>query len=677
MLEMGSLVEQSSMLLTRFHAEFWKDIEDFLGLHPSRYYLEETCSSIYNCLPRRRIAVSPDAFVEIVWAKLLNPDLLRICSNQPVSRPVLDAIGSQIPLRKRHVHFKDYIYGRSAEELMASEYNSWYQITESCIFQDDVEFLSFLFSHGLFDPSSPDAVAYDWTQTLKECSRFRATRCERWLHQRTHVRAFYTDNDRYAHERVPDRLTEEDWIARHGSIITDGLVRRISPERLCVLLEEGAAIEEGTVLLTPIFEVLCKTGDFCRWEPVITALLKRDPECGRTPFLHCMYTTAFPEYVYRVPVKPLGFLRSQGPPRRSLWSNRKVMEVRPLLKFPPVAIDTRDSLIDPDWYARTIDPEEAEAFNRLVDLFARSSDDDGENLFGETALVEWTSECPVLSGTLNDRRPETIENIHIMLNGCANVNAAIEDGVTALYHCVWFWGEMSEQAKFLLENGALVAPENGRSCLVAAASWPDSQELLSSLLGYASREEIDRIDHFAVKPEGYAAIHMAAEKGTLETVSLLNERKANLNLGTGLFHQTPIQIALLRQDPVGVSIAEHLAGSGADLNARDVYGRTCLFVACILGNDSMVNWLLTNGADPGIPDIHGVLPVDISSFCSKSSEADCFSVVLYEGQSSSRRMSAGGHRACLEILASVSPFAVTHRSDDFYKQTYRLGRRGP
>ena len=63
--------------------------------------------------------------------------------------------------------------------------------------------------------------------------------------------------------------------------------------------------------------------------------------------------------------------------------------------------------------------------------------------------------------------------------------------------------------------------------------------------------------------------------------------------------------------------ADLLLKYGADIDAKDDWGKTAIFRAIVQNKVAIVDWLIKNGADLTIPDNHGVRPIDIARFCAK------------------------------------------------------------
>nr|UZH84476.1 P105 [Sinohyriopsis cumingii] len=96
--------------------------------------------------------------------------------------------------------------------------------------------------------------------------------------------------------------------------------------------------------------------------------------------------------------------------------------------------------------------------------------------------------------------------------------------------------------------------------------------------------------------DGFAPVHLAAQKENLNAMKLLVYGKADINLPDGKSGQTPLHHAVEADD---MSVAGYLIlEASADLNLRRFDGNTSLHIACGRGNVGMVALLMAGGADP-------------------------------------------------------------------------------
>ncbi|KAL1242884.1 L-asparaginase [Trichinella spiralis] len=93
----------------------------------------------------------------------------------------------------------------------------------------------------------------------------------------------------------------------------------------------------------------------------------------------------------------------------------------------------------------------------------------------------------------------------------------------------------------------------------------------------------------------------AVRNGHMEIIDLLRKTGAHLSLN-------PLQVSIYLSMSAVANDVEQLKAwkaAGADLNCRDYDGRSVLHVACSLGRDEVVEFLLKNNADPFAVDSNG------------------------------------------------------------------------
>ncbi|CEM28323.1 unnamed protein product [Vitrella brassicaformis CCMP3155] len=99
---------------------------------------------------------------------------------------------------------------------------------------------------------------------------------------------------------------------------------------------------------------------------------------------------------------------------------------------------------------------------------------------------------------------------------------------------------------------------------------------------------------------GRTPFHLGCYSENRNVVSILLHSKPSLIHATDKHERTGLYYAVLSRHWSGQDITKLLLAKGADVNARDLYGRTPLHYACEDGQSKVVPLLLRNGADPHI-----------------------------------------------------------------------------
>lgn len=148
-----------------------------------------------------------------------------------------------------------------------------------------------------------------------------------------------------------------------------------------------------------------------------------------------------------------------------------------------------------------------------------------------------------------------------------------------------------------------------RSCLAAF----EREESLHAAINAGDADKVrqlirEGVDVNATLTDGWRPLTLAAYHNELEIAKILIEAGADVNSGLGLWHpfqgSTPLLYALKNREFV-----ELLLASGADVNARDYYGRTAFMWASALHNTSLVERLMEAGAEVNGADKEGVAPL--------------------------------------------------------------------
>jgi len=109
-------------------------------------------------------------------------------------------------------------------------------------------------------------------------------------------------------------------------------------------------------------------------------------------------------------------------------------------------------------------------------------------------------------------------------------------------------------------------------------------------------------------------LQQAAEIGALPTLHKLIVCEGQDVNTTGSYHRSLLQLCLYsstcRVPENRGDIAKYLLESGGNVNHRDIYRRTALHYAVILGDPKIVQLLLEKGANPELRDESGLSPID-------------------------------------------------------------------
>lgn len=107
-------------------------------------------------------------------------------------------------------------------------------------------------------------------------------------------------------------------------------------------------------------------------------------------------------------------------------------------------------------------------------------------------------------------------------------------------------------------------------------------------------------------------VHLAAETGSLEGLKYAIELDAEgLLLATGIYSQTPLHCAAIREDEAVVDVIELLCKSGVNPNVLDKDGRTALFRAT---HPLACGALIKAGAKPDLVCMHGARALGVFLF---------------------------------------------------------------
>jgi hypothetical protein len=139
----------------------------------------------------------------------------------------------------------------------------------------------------------------------------------------------------------------------------------------------------------------------------------------------------------------------------------------------------------------------------------------------------------------------------------------------------------------LFVSGVESTIERIRSRTTSNMSYSAEAEAAADAAFQAAHPDADRL--------GLTPLHRAANRGDLAAVESLLAKGADVN-ACALAKQTPLHLAVTRE------IAQLLLSKGAQIEARDRWGRTPLFWAAGAGRKDVVEVLLAGGAQADAPE---------------------------------------------------------------------------
>jgi len=175
-----------------------------------------------------------------------------------------------------------------------------------------------------------------------------------------------------------------------------------------------------------------------------------------------------------------------------------------------------------------------------------------------------------------------------------------------------------------------------------AVAMPTSEHHLNNQVLQAHFQDISAQDRLGMTP-----LHWACRRATLVAVELLIQWNADLEL-KNIRGATALQHACWSIDAACVRT---VLDAGADPNAVDIWGKSCLFYIPNIGA-YLVDILVSKGADPNRCDVSGWTPLHVAARNNRS-------VVVQELlQAGAAFASRDGDGRCA-ILAAVSQNAIS------------------
>lgn len=146
----------------------------------------------------------------------------------------------------------------------------------------------------------------------------------------------------------------------------------------------------------------------------------------------------------------------------------------------------------------------------------------------------------------------------------------------------------------LIAAGADVSAVSELMTPLTAAAMTGQLQVMEILLNAGA--EANQHAAFQLTP-----LHQAAAVSHELAIALLLKHGADVD-ARNFEGQTPLIIAMYRDEELTLPCAKRLIQSGADVNAADAQGATALMAAASEGKEQLVNFLLESGADTAIRD---------------------------------------------------------------------------
>jgi len=210
---------------------------------------------------------------------------------------------------------------------------------------------------------------------------------------------------------------------------------------------------------------------------------------------------------------------------------------------------------------------------------------------------------------MNAAKYGDLEGAKAALDAGADPNVGEMLGNTALMYACDYYGNV-DIVKLLLDHGAdpNIGNNYGTTPLMIASKY--SIDAVKLLLDAGA-------DPNAVNDRGETALTYAVQSGHEDIANLLKSFIANKNLT----NTTPTQPSNnLGNELIDAVMAgdlrrfKSLLAEGADVNARDEYGRTALMEAAAFNEVDMVKMLIESGADVNAVDKYGYTALMLAAF---------------------------------------------------------------
>ncbi|EAY09221.1 ankyrin repeat protein, putative [Trichomonas vaginalis G3] len=188
------------------------------------------------------------------------------------------------------------------------------------------------------------------------------------------------------------------------------------------------------------------------------------------------------------------------------------------------------------------------------------------------------------------------EILEFLISHGADINIKDQYGKTALHYAAAKCND-KEILEFLISHGAdiNIKDQYGKTALYYAAAKCNDKEILEFLISHD--EDINMKDEY--KRIVFHHIVLYNNKASLECfISHVGDNNSKDDYIREAFHYG-----------ISIEIAEFLISQGADINARDNFGKTLLHYAVDHDNQEMMKFLILQNADVNIKDNDGMAPI--------------------------------------------------------------------
>ena len=142
-----------------------------------------------------------------------------------------------------------------------------------------------------------------------------------------------------------------------------------------------------------------------------------------------------------------------------------------------------------------------------------------------------------------------------------------------------------------------------------AAKYNDSEWLQNAIPNWDYKELEGSIAFNAKNKDQKTPLHIATEKGNIEAMKVILEKKAPVNAQECYLDRTPLHIAVKRGDHRAIQL---LLEKGANVNAKEFFGTTPLHIAAKRDNLQAIQLLLDNGANVNDKNSYNQTPLEIA-----------------------------------------------------------------